>query len=164
MARSGTITPRSGLIPAIVSYKEVGGPPGSAKPRTTAITSKSPQTDGDRCNRHAAFTNEIARMSDAGLYSQFSLCIVSRSEQLRTPMRQRGLASTKGPAAPQTRRNDHEDHRQGYRVHAHQGRHSAVDRSDLRSPVAQHLALGRLRGLTGTPSSSSRFSPGPTVG
>ena len=51
---------RTGTIPAIMAYKEVGGPPGRAKPRTTAISRKSGQTDDDRCNRHAAFTNEIA--------------------------------------------------------------------------------------------------------
>ena len=39
-------------------------------------------------------------MSDAGLYSRLSLRSVPRSEQLRTPMRQRGRTPDKAPAAP----------------------------------------------------------------
>src|SRR5665647_363236 len=39
-------------------------------------------------------------MSDTGLYSQLSSFGVPRSEQLRTPMRQRGRTPVKAPAAP----------------------------------------------------------------
>ena len=42
---------RTGTIPAIMAYKEVGGRPGRIKPREMAIVSKSAQTDKDDCNR-----------------------------------------------------------------------------------------------------------------
>src|ERR1035437_7284823 len=84
-----------------MAYKEVGGPPGRAKSRTTAIRRKSGQTDVDRCNRHVAFIYEIMCMSDTGLYSTLSLCGVSRSEQLQTPRWHRGPRPDKAPAAPQ---------------------------------------------------------------